>query len=173
MPYGAGGTLALIATYKEIVVLNQLQPRARVSMIIDAAPADIVAAFVMPDKLAAFWLASASAPLSVGSTVHWNFLVPGAAAATTATRITPEQGLAWRWDDGTRVDIGLERLADGGTAVTLVNDGFQGSAEDMLAAALDASEGFALVLASLKLLLETGTAGNIVRDKARLIALRR
>jgi hypothetical protein len=42
MPYGGAGTLALIVTHEEAVVSNQLHPRAHVSMIIEAAPADIV-----------------------------------------------------------------------------------------------------------------------------------
>lgn len=148
------------------------QPIARVSMIIHAAPADIVNALVAPEKLSRFWLASASAPLRVGRTVHWKFMVPGAEADTTASRIDPEKGMAWTWSDGTGVDIDLEKLDDGATAVTLINHGFQGSAEDIVSAALNASEGFALVLADLKVMLETGSAANIVRDKARLIQLR-
>lgn len=141
---------------------------ARCSLLIHAAPAAIVHAFVAPDMLTRFWLDASSAPLRVGVRVHWHFMVAGAAVDTTATRIDPDSGLAWDWSDGTRVAIDLAPRA-GATAVTIVHDGYQGSADAMVAAALDATEGFAYVLSDLKHLLERGTAGGIVRDKARLI----
>lgn len=147
--------------------------KARVSLLIHATPAEIVYAFVEPGKLSSFWLESSSAPLNVGRSVHWAFMVAGAEVDTTATRIDPEAGVAWDWSDGTHVDINLEKLDGANTAVTLVHDGFQGSDDAIVASALDATEGFALVLADLKTLLETGISAHIVRDKARLKQLRR
>jgi uncharacterized protein YndB with AHSA1/START domain len=141
-------------------------------MIIWAPATEVISAFVAPDQLARFWLSSSSAPLAVGVTVHWKFMVPGAEADATATRLEPGRGLSWKWSDGTTVDIDVEP-ADGGTAVTLVNAGFEGTAEEIVEAALNATEGFALVLADLKTLLESGGSAHLVRDKAKLIALRK
>ena len=146
--------------------------RARVSMIIHAPPPDIVSAFVEPDRLTRFWLSSSSAPLAVGTAVHWKFMVPGAEIDTTATRLDESRGIGWKWPDGTTVDIDLEAM-DGATAVTLVQQGFQGTEDAIVAAALNATEGFTLVLADLKTLLELGKSAHIVRDKARLIELRK
>ena len=146
-------------------------PRARVSIIINAAPADIFAAFVEPSKLAGFWLSSSTAPLSVGVPVQWNFMVPGAETETTATKLEPSRGIGWNWSDGTTVDVELVKL-EGGTAVTVTNAGFQGNPDEIVDAALNATEGFAFVLADLKTMLETGASAHIVRDKARLIQLR-
>lgn len=145
--------------------------RARVSMIIRAPAADIISAFVDPLKLAGFWLSSSSGPLAVGTVVHWQFMVPGAEVDTTATILVPERKLAWRWSDGTTVDIDLEEVDDA-MAVTIINAGFSGSSDNIVEAALNATEGFALVLADLKTMLEAGTSAHIVRDKARLIQLR-
>jgi uncharacterized protein YndB with AHSA1/START domain len=139
-------------------------------MIIQAPAERIVRAFCDPATLAQFWLASSSGPLAVGTAVRWYFMVPGAQAETIATQIEP-RSLSWRWEDGTTVDIEAEEI-DGGTAVTLVNAGFQGTPEEIVETALNATEGFALVLADLKTLLETGKSAGIVRDKARLIELR-
>jgi len=147
-------------------------PRARVSMIIRVPAEKIISAFVAPDTLTKFWLSSSSAPLAIGDTARWQFMVPGAEVSTTATRLEPGRGLSWNWSDGTTVDIDTEE-ADGGWAVTVVNAGFRGTAEEIVEAALNATEGFALVLADLKTLLETGRSAHLVRDKARLIALRR
>lgn len=146
-------------------------PRARVSMIIRAAIPRIVAAFVEPGTLTQFWLSSSSAPLAIGETAVWEFMVPGARVNTTAKTLEPERGISWNWSDGTTVAIEVEAV-DGGAAVTLINEGFQGTPDEIMEAALNATEGFALVLADLKTLLEIGTSAHIVRDKARLIELR-
>ena len=143
---------------------------ARLSMIIRVPAGDIISAFVAPDKLTQFWLSSSSAPLVVGGTCHWQFMVPGAEVSTTATRLEPGQGVSWKWSDGTTVDVDTE-AADGGTAVTLVNAGFQGTPEEIVEAALNATEDFTLVLADLKTF-ENGSSAHLVRDKARLIELR-
>jgi uncharacterized protein YndB with AHSA1/START domain len=146
-------------------------PKARVSIIVRASPAEIISAFVEPEKLTGFWLSSSDAPLAVGTTVHWKFMVPGAEIDTTATALEPGRRLAWSWPNGTTVDVELEKI-DGATAVTVVNAGFKGTSDEIVNAALDATEGFALVLADLKTMLESGTSAKIVRDKARLTELR-
>ena len=147
-------------------------PRARVTMFIAARPEQVYAAFVEPDMLTKFWLSKASGPLQLGETVHWNFMVEGAEVDTTATLMDDGRRLAWDWGDESKVTIELERL-ENGTAVTLVNDGFAQKGEKLVEAALDATEGFAIVLADLKTLLESGTSAGITKGKAKLIALRR
>ena len=145
--------------------------RARVTMFSEAAPAQVYQAFVHPEALKRFWLSQASAPLEVGKTVHWHFMAEGAQVDTTATELAPGRRIAWNWGDESRVVIDLEEL-DGGTAVTIVNDGFEKSGDEAIEAALDATEGFAIVLADLKTLLESGRSAGITRAKAKLIALR-
>ena len=146
-------------------------PKARVSMIIDAPASGIMAAFVEPEILTQYWLSSSSTQLELGTTATWEFMVPGAKVDTTATRLEPERGMSWNWSDGSKVDIELEPV-EGGVAITLVSEGFQGTTAEVMEAALNATEGFALVLADLKTLLEHGRSAGIVRDKARLIQLR-
>lgn len=146
--------------------------KARVSMIIQASGEDIISAFISPETLTQFWLFSSSAPLSVGVAVHWRFMVAGAEARTTATRIEPGRRVSWAWDDGSTVDVEAEGI-EGGSAVTIINAGFHGTADEVVEAALNATEGFALVLADLKTVLEQGSSAHLVRDKARLIELRK
>lgn len=146
--------------------------RARVSIIINVPADEVTSAFVEPRKLTQFWLASSSAPLTIGVKAHWIFKVAGAAVDANATRLIPGQAISWNWSDGTTVDVDLEEI-DGGTAVTIVNSGFQGSVDEIVKRALDATEGFAFVLADLKTMLESGESAHIVRDKARLIELRK
>ena len=144
---------------------------ARVSLIINAPATEIFNAFTEPKQLARFWLASSSGKLSIGKSVRWEFKVPGATVETTATKLKLGQAILWKWSDGTTVDIEIEEL-DKGTAVTVINSGFQGSPNQKIQSALNATEGFSFVLADLKTLLESGKSSHIVRDKARLIELR-
>jgi uncharacterized protein YndB with AHSA1/START domain len=146
--------------------------RARVTMLIQAQPKDVYSAFVVPDQLKQFWLSKASGPLRVGETVHWSFMVEGAEIDTTATTTEPGKKLSWDWSDGSKVLIELEAL-DGGTAVTLINDHFPQQGAERIDAALNATEGFAIVLADLKTLLESGKSAGITKAKAKLITLRK
>lgn len=145
-------------------------PRARVSMLIDAAPSVVYEAFIDPATLSKFWLAGASGPLAVGQTVTWKFLVEGAEAQTTATKLVPGEQLAWDWGDS-KVEISLEEF-EGGTAITLVNYHFDQPGMTKIESALNGTEGFSIVLADLKTLLESGKSAGIAAAKARLIAAR-
>lgn len=146
------------------------QPRARVTMWIEASPLDVFDAFVEPARLAAFWLSKADAPLAVGRTVRWRFMVEGAEARATATVTERGKRLAWDWGES-HVDIALEPF-DGGTAVTLVNDRFNQPGMTPVESALNATEGFAIVLCDLKTLLESGKSAGLTKGKARLIEAR-
>ena len=147
------------------------EPRARVSMFIEAAPEKVYDAFIEPEKLTKFWLSKSEARLQLGKPVHWNFLVRGAEIETTATIMEEGRRLAWNWSDGTKVSVDFEKL-DCGTAVTLINDNLPGEGDDAVEAALNATEGFALVLADLKTWLESGTSAGISKAKAKLISHR-
>ena len=140
-------------------------------MLIKAPPEDVYAAFVEPAQLTQFWLSKASESLCIGRSVRWNFMVEGAEIDTTATTMESGKKLSWVWSDGSKVLIELEAL-DGGTAVTLINDHFPQQGAERIEAALNATEGFAIVLADLKTLLESGRSAGITKAKARLIALR-
>ena len=72
---------------------------------------------------------------------------------------------------GSRVSVEFEAV-DNATLVTLVNDRLPGAGAEQVAAALNATEGFAIVLSDLKTYLESGSSAGLTRAKARLIVLR-
>ena len=140
-------------------------------MFIEAPPELVYDAFVEPDQLTKFWLSKAEGPLAIGQAVHWNFLVEGAEADTVATSMERGKRLAWTWKDDSKVQIDFDAIDDG-TAVTLVNDGFPKEGKELVEAALNATEGFAIVLSDLTTLLEAGRSAGITKAKAKLIELR-
>lgn len=147
-------------------------PRARVELLLRCARSAAFSAFIEPAVLTRFWLSGASERLERGRRVHWQFMVPGASAEVTAETIVENQLIRTIWDDGSVVEWTFEEHALGGTVVSVSQWGFQGEPDEIVAQALDATSGFSLVLADLKVLLEQGKTPSIVRDKAALIASR-
>lgn len=146
------------------------KPTAAAEILIRKPAADIYRAFTEPTELKKFWLSEASAPLEVGKTVEWDFMVEGAYAEATATELVPGEKIAWGWNDGSTVEILLAETGDG-TVVRVENSRFAGDAQEAMATALESTQGFTIVLCDLKILLETGKSPGLTRDKARLIEL--
>jgi uncharacterized protein YndB with AHSA1/START domain len=142
---------------------------AKVELLIRAPAPQVYRAFVEPELLTQFWLATASEPLTLHGQARWEFLVPGAAAALEVRELIENERIAIEWDDETRVEWTFEARDGGQTLVRVLQFGFPGSSEEALASALDATQGFTLVLCELKAWLEQGAQLNAVRDKARLI----
>jgi uncharacterized protein YndB with AHSA1/START domain len=67
-------------------------------------------------------------------------------------------------EDATLVEWEFKSL-DKGTFVSIVNSGFQGDTDKLIAQVRDSTEGFTLVLAGLKALLEHNVRLNLVGDR--------
>ena len=143
-------------------------PIAKASQRIRCPVADAFDAFVDPARITQFWLASTSGPLAEGADVTWQFMVPGASERTRVTEFSRPHRLAFDWSDGVSVRLDFQAGSAGATHVAVETTGFAGA--DAVEHALNATEGFAIVLCDLKTLLENGQSANLVRDKARLIA---
>lgn len=141
---------------------------ASAEMLIRRPVAEVFDAFVRPDMITRFWLESTSGPLAAGATLEWRFMVPGATESVTVTAFEDQRRIAFEWSDAVSVDIGFEELREDAARVTVHAAGFRD--EQAWADVINATEGFSIVLCELKILLETGRPGNLVKDKAELIA---
>ena len=144
-------------------------PKARVSMLVRRPAEEVFDAITDSQTITRFWLRSSSGPLTPGVTVHWTFLVPGAEVDTTVTSFERGRELTIAWSDGTTVSWRFSQHESGGTVVAIENAGFLGSPAEIVDAALQATQGFAIVLCDLKVLLEGGVPAHLSRDKAVLI----
>ena len=140
----------------------------KTSMLIECDSTGAFDAFVDPDKITRFWLDATSAPLSDGATVTWHFMVPGATETVEVIAFERPRLLAFRWSDNIEVWLEFFENPSGETKVSLNAVGFSG--EDAVAKALDATEGFGIVLCDLKTMLESGKSAGLVRAKAKLVA---
>jgi uncharacterized protein YndB with AHSA1/START domain len=145
-------------------------PTARAEMLVRCAPADAFDAFVDPQRIRQFWLRDTSGPLAPHARVEWDFMVPGARDTVAVTGFEANRRIAFDWSDGQLVDMRFHAHGVDATRIAITVSGFVG--DDAAAQAIDATEGFAIVLCDLKSLLETGASGGMVRDKALLIAER-
>ena len=144
-------------------------PIAKIELLIRRPAAEAYRAFVEPEMLTQFWLAKASQPLAPNTRVHWEFLVAGAAATLEVRSLTQDRQITTAWDDDTTIDFSFSELEPELTLVRVTQAGFSGSPDEVVAKALDATQGFTLVLCELKALLEQNISLNAVRDKARSI----
>jgi uncharacterized protein YndB with AHSA1/START domain len=138
---------------------------AKASMLIRRPVAEVFDAFVNPDTITKFWLESATGPLAMGARVGWRFMVPGATETVTVTSLEDQRRIAFEWSNGNRVNLGFEALGNGATRLAVEVTGLEDES-----AAMNATEGFSIVLCDLKTLLESGRSAGLVRDKAAMIA---
>ncbi len=139
-----------------------------VEMLIRRPPKDVFEAFAEPRTIEKFWLKSASGPLTKDAIVEWQFMVDGAHETVTVTEFLANQTIAFTWSDGIAVKITFNLRDESRTRISVTATGFKGA--DAFSHAMNATEGFTIVLCDLKSLLETGQSGNMVRDKAALIS---
>lgn len=141
--------------------------KAVAEMLIHKASKDVFDAFANPDVIIKFWLKETTGPLAMDAVVDWDFMVPGSRVTVTVTDFSENSHIAFQWSNGVNVDMLFREMGDG-TRVTVKCDGFEG--DDAIEQSINTTEGFAIVLCDLKSLLETGKSGNMVRDKAVIIA---
>lgn len=143
-------------------------PAAKAEMQIRRPPAEVFEAFADPAITSHFWFTGGSGRLAPGARVTWEWAMYGFSVDVEVTAIEPERRIELTWSAyGAPSTIAwrFAPLPDGTTFVSVVNAGFAGSDAEKTKAALDATEGFAFVLAGAKAWLEHGVELNLVRDR--------
>ncbi len=143
-------------------------PTARTGMLIRRPVAEVFEAFLDPAVTTKFWFTKSSGRLEVGRQVQWGWEMHGISVPVTAKVIEPNRRLVIEWPGyggTTTVEWTFRALADGTTFVRIAHAGFAGDGDALVAQATDSVQGFSLVLAGLKALLEHGITLNLVSDR--------
>lgn len=142
-------------------------PTAKAAMLIRKPVAEVFEAFVDPAITSQFWFTKGSGKLEPGAHVQWDWEMYGASAHVTVKEIEPHRRILVEWDayGTTTIEWLLTDREDGTTFVSVTNTGFRGDANEAVAHAIDATEGFTFVLAGLKAWLEHGVRLNLVADR--------
>jgi uncharacterized protein YndB with AHSA1/START domain len=142
-------------------------PVARAEMQIRRPPGEVFEAFADPAITSRFWFTSGSGRLEPGARVKWEWAMYGFSVDVEVRAADPERiEVVWSaYGAPSTIEWRFTPLPDGTTFVSIANSGFAGSEAEKIKAALDATEGFAFVLAGAKAWLEHGVELNLVRDR--------
>ncbi len=143
------------------------QPVAKAELLIRRPVAEVFEAFVDPDFITKFWFDRSSGRLESGTTVQWHWELIKATAEVRVKAIEENRRILIEWGNGDPTTVEwtfFPRSADT-TYLRVVNSGFTGEGDEIVSQALEATGGFALVLAAAKAFLEHGVALNIVADR--------
>ena len=143
-------------------------PVVKSGMLIRKPAAEVFEAFVNPEVTTRFWFTKSSGRLEPGKEVTWTWEMYDASALVTVKAVEPNRRIEIEWPGATgpsTVEWRFTEMADGSTFVEITNSGLSGEPDAVVAEALDATEGFTLVLAGLKAYLEHGIELNLVGDR--------
>jgi uncharacterized protein YndB with AHSA1/START domain len=142
-------------------------PEAKQQLFIRRPAAEVFEAFVNPEVTTKFWFTRSTGRLEPGAHVTWHWEMYGVSTEVAVKAIVPNERIVVEWgnhDTKTTVEWTFKAF-EAGTYVAIVNSGFQGTPDEVLAQVADATGGFTFVLSGLKAWLEHGIQLNLVGDK--------
>lgn len=143
-------------------------PVSKTGMLIRKSAADVFEAFVNPDITTQFWFTKSSGRLVLGKQVQWDWEMYGVSVPVTATAVEPDKRIVIEWpgyNGPTTVEWTFAPQEDGTTFVSITESGFTGDGDELLQQVVGSTQGFTLVLAGLKALLEHKIRLNLVADR--------
>ncbi len=143
-------------------------PIAKTGMLIRKPVAQVFEAFINPDITTKFWFTKSSGRLEVGKQVQWDWEMYGISIPVMAKVIETNKRIIIEWPgygSPTTVEWIFAPQEDGTTFVSITNAGFTGDGDALVKQATDSTQGFSLVLAGLKALLEHNVRLNLVADR--------
>ena len=143
-------------------------PMTKTGMLVRKPVAEVFEAFVNPEITTKFWFTKSSGRLEAGKQVHWDWEMYGISIPVTAKAIEPNKRIVIEWPGyggSTTVEWVFAPQKDGTTFVSISEAGFTGSGDELVRKVTDSTQGFSLVLAGLKSLLEHNIKLNLVADR--------
>ena len=143
-------------------------PASKTGMLIRKPVAEVFEAFINPELTTRFWFTKSSGRLEAGQPVEWEWEMYGVSIPVTVQAIEPNKRIVIEWpgySGPTTVEWLFAPQADGTTFVTITEAGFSGDADALVKQVADSTEGFTLVLAGLKALLEHNIELKLVADR--------
>jgi uncharacterized protein YndB with AHSA1/START domain len=143
-------------------------PVTRTGMLIRKPVDQVFEAFVNPDITTKFWFTRSTGRLEAGKQVQWDWEMYGISIPVTAKVVEPNRRIVIEWpgqNGPTSVEWTFITQPGGTTFVRITHSGFTGDGDALVNQATDSMQGFSLVLAGLKALLEHNVRLNLVADR--------
>jgi uncharacterized protein YndB with AHSA1/START domain len=141
---------------------------SKTGMLIRRPATEVFNAFIDPDITRKFWFTRSTGRLEAGRQVHWEWEMYGFAIPVTARTIEEGRRIVIEWpghEKATTVEWTFSAMDDGSTFVRITETGFAGTGDELMKRVANSTEGFSLVLAGLKALLEHNITLNLVGDR--------
>lgn len=143
-------------------------PSAKAEMLIRKPVTEVFKAFVDPAITSKFWFTRSSGRLETGKQVRWDWEMYDVSVEVSVKAMEQNKRILIEWSAygaPTTVEWVFAPRADNTTFVSITNTGFGGDGDEVVKKAIGGTEGFALVLAGLKALLEHDIKLNLVSDR--------
>lgn len=144
------------------------KPAAETGMLIRKPAKEVFEAFINPEITTKFWFTKSSGKLEEGKQVEWTWEMYNVSTPVLVKSIVPNEKIVIEWgnyDEKTTVEWIFKALDDSKTFVRILNSGFDGTPNELIAKISDSTGGFTIVLAGLKAYLEHGIELNLVADR--------
>jgi uncharacterized protein YndB with AHSA1/START domain len=137
---------------------------AEAAMLIRRPVAAVFEAIADPAVTTRFWFSKGSGRLEPGARGRWDWEMYGAGSWINVSEVEPNRRILMTWDEDapTTVEWTFAPRGPDATLLSVVNSGFAGTPDEVVAKALDSTGGFALVLAGAKIWLEHGIEPGFV-----------
>ncbi len=143
-------------------------PVTKTGMLIRKPVAEVFEAFINPDITTKFWFTKSSGRLEDGKQVQWDWEMYEISIPVSVKTIEPNKRIVITWpgySSLTTVEWEFEPQEDGTTFVRITESGFTGDGDELVKQVTDSTQGFTLVLAGLKALLEHNIRLDLVADR--------
>ncbi|HEX6043495.1 MAG TPA: SRPBCC family protein [Pyrinomonadaceae bacterium] len=143
-------------------------PAAKAEMLIRKPVGEVFEAFVDPAITSRFWFTKGSGRLEAGKEVRWEWEMYNFSVQVKVKEVEQNKRIVVEWGaygEPTTIEWVFTARPDDTTFVSVTDSGFTGTGDEIVKKALESTEGFALVLAAAKALLEHNVELNVVRDR--------
>ncbi len=143
-------------------------PVAKTGMLIRKPVEAVFEAVVNPEITRKFWFSKGSGRLEAGKQVRWSWECYDVSIDVDAKAVEPNKRILIEWpgySGPTQVEWTFQALPDATTFVRVSESGWTGNADQLAHYAADSTQGFTLMLAGLKALLEHNIQLNLTLDR--------
>ena len=143
-------------------------PISKTGMLIRRPVEDVFEAFISPEITTKFWFTKSSGRLEAGRQIQWEWEMYNVSAVVTVKAIEQHKRIVIGWpgySGPSMVEWIFAPQKDGRTFVHITEAGFTGNGDELVKQVADSTQGFTLVLAGLKALLEHNVQLNLVADR--------
>jgi uncharacterized protein YndB with AHSA1/START domain len=143
-------------------------PSAKAELLIRRPVSEVFEAFVDPAITSKFWFTKSSGRLEPSAQVKWEWEMYDFSVEVNVKSVELNRRILIEWSAygaPTTVEWIFLPRPDNTTFLSITNTGFSGDLDKVVETAIGSTEGFTLVLAGLKALLEHNISLNLIADR--------